>query len=52
MFLTSVTYQVKQVRGVLISNGLVGEPEAQAPTTDELPGEDEGPAASEATDDG
>ncbi|WP_210420115.1 hypothetical protein [Aquisphaera giovannonii] len=35
-------YQVKQVRGVIVSHGLAGEPEADQPAEEPLSGEDVG----------
>ena len=40
-------YQVKQVRGVLTSYGLAGEPEAESPATEEVTGDEADPAATE-----
>jgi hypothetical protein len=43
-------YQVKQVRGVLISHRLAGEPEAEEPATEDVSGEVAGPTATEEDD--
>lgn len=40
-------YQVKQVRGVIVSYGLAGEPEAGTPAEGDPPGEDVGGATPE-----
>ena len=40
-------YQVKQVRGVLTSYGLAGEPVAEAPASEDVSREKPGPAAME-----
>ena len=40
-------YQVKQVRGLLTSYRLAGEPETEEPATGEAPSEEAGPTATE-----
>jgi hypothetical protein len=45
-------YQVKQVRGVLTSYGLAGEPEAEEPAAEEAPEEETGPMTTEEKDGG
>jgi hypothetical protein len=40
-------YQVKQVRGVLTSYGLAGEPEVEEPDAEEISDEEAGPTATE-----
>ncbi|MCI0464621.1 MAG: hypothetical protein L0Z62_47450 [Gemmataceae bacterium] len=44
-------YQVKQVRGVLLSYGLAGEPETEEPPTDERSEEGTEPTKTEEGDD-
>jgi HicA toxin of bacterial toxin-antitoxin, len=43
-------YQVRQVRGVLTSYGLVGQPEAEEPPAEETSNQEAGPAATEEKD--
>jgi hypothetical protein len=43
-------YQVKQIRGVLTSYGLVGDPEAEAPAGGAEPSQPTGPAEREESD--
>jgi hypothetical protein len=45
-------YQVRQVRSVLTSYGLAGEPEAEEPETEEESDEEAGPTATEEKDGG
>lgn len=45
-------YQVKQVRGVIVSHGLAGEPEPETPAEGPAPGEDLGQTNREADDHG
>ncbi|SIO01329.1 hypothetical protein SAMN05444166_2037 [Singulisphaera sp. GP187] len=43
-------YQVKQVRGVIVSNGLAGEPEVELPFDGNSPGDDGGRPTPEGND--